>query len=71
MSQMDVYHYVNVSEKILYHALKGIRDVDVRQVVRLLSVNAGEREIFVIQKFELYEQMNQKHRVLNFLSHML
>ena len=30
-------------------ALKGIRDVDVRQVARPLSVNAGEREIFVIQ----------------------
>ena len=46
---MEVYHYVNVSEKIPYQALKGIRDVDVRQVVRLLSVNAGEREIFVTQ----------------------
>ena len=49
MSQMEVYHYVNVSEKMPYQALKGLRDVDARQVVRSLSVNAGKRKIFVIQ----------------------
>ena len=49
MSQTEVYHYVNVSEKMPYQALKGLSDVGVRQVVRLLSVNAGERKIFVIQ----------------------
>ena len=48
MSQMEVYHYMNVSEKIRYQDLKGIRDVDVRRAVRFLSVNAGEMEIFVI-----------------------
>ena len=34
--------------KIPYQALKGIRDVDLRKVLDL-SVNGGEREIFVIQ----------------------
>ena len=73
MSQMEVYHYVNVSEKIRYQALKCIKDIDVRQTVRPLSVNGKSRgkslQFKMPQQFELYEQMNQKHRVRNFLSY--
>ena len=51
MFQVQVYHYVNATEKMLYQGLKGIKDVDVRQdvmkVEKEVDVNAVEKEIFV------------------------
>ena len=51
MFQVEVYHYANATEKMLYQGLKGIKDVDVRQDVKKVEkevdVNAVEKEIFV------------------------